>query len=30
VEMARKRLGEGWQERFIARMRAGGIEKVLL
>ena len=30
VEMARKRLGEGWQERFAERMRAGGIEKVLL
>jgi Fe-S oxidoreductase len=30
VEMARKRLGEGWQERFVARMREGGIEKVLL
>jgi FAD/FMN-containing dehydrogenase/Fe-S oxidoreductase len=30
VEMANRMLGEGWQERFIARARSGGIEKVLL
>jgi Fe-S oxidoreductase len=30
VEMASRLLGEGWQERFIARARSGGIEKVLL
>ncbi len=30
VELAKHRLGEGWQEKFIARAREGGIERVLL
>ncbi len=30
VELARHRLGEGWQTRFIERARDGGIERVLL
>ncbi|MGW8311407.1 MAG: DUF3400 domain-containing protein, partial [Thiogranum sp.] len=30
VELAASRLGEGWQRRFIDRMREGGIERVLL
>jgi FAD/FMN-containing dehydrogenase/Fe-S oxidoreductase len=30
VEMAKHLLGEGWQERFIERVKAGGVEKVLL
>ncbi|MDZ7810280.1 MAG: DUF3400 domain-containing protein, partial [Arhodomonas sp.] len=30
IEMANHILGEGWQERFIERAQAGGIEKVLL
>ncbi len=30
VELAKHRLGEGWQQRFIERARAGGIERVLL
>ncbi len=30
VELARGRLGEGWQRRFIERVRAGGMEQILL
>jgi Fe-S oxidoreductase len=30
VELARHLLGEQWQENFVARARAGGIERVLL
>ncbi len=30
VEIAKHRLGDGWQQRFIDRARAGGIERVLL
>lgn len=30
VELAKRRLGEGWQEGFIARALDGGIERVLL
>jgi hypothetical protein len=30
VELARHLLGETWQETFITRARAGGIERVLL
>jgi len=30
VELARARLGEDWQERFLERIRQGGIERVLL
>jgi len=30
VEMARTLLGEGWQDRFVARATNGGIERVLL
>jgi Fe-S oxidoreductase len=30
VEMARDRLGPGWQTAFIERVRAGGVERVLL
>ncbi len=30
VELARHHLGEGWQEKFIDRVREGGIERVLL
>ena len=30
VELANRRLGEGWQGRFVDRVRQGGIEKVLL
>ena len=30
VELARERFGVGWQERFVARMGHGGIERVLL
>jgi FAD/FMN-containing dehydrogenase/Fe-S oxidoreductase len=30
VELARQRLGEGWQQRFIERVEQGGIEQVLL
>jgi FAD/FMN-containing dehydrogenase/Fe-S oxidoreductase len=30
VELARRVLGEGWQQRFIAQVQAGGIERVLL
>ena len=30
VELANRQLGEGWQQRFIEQMRAGGIERVLL
>ena len=30
VEMANRLLGDGWQQEFVGRARAGGIEKVLL
>jgi Fe-S oxidoreductase len=30
VEMAKHLLGEGWQQRFMERVKAGGVEKVLL
>ena len=30
VELARHRLGEGWQQAFVERILAGGIERVLL
>jgi len=30
VELARHRLGEGWQQRFLEQVKAGGIERVLL
>ncbi len=30
TELARHRLGEGWQERFVDRVKSGGIERVLL
>jgi FAD/FMN-containing dehydrogenase/Fe-S oxidoreductase len=30
VELASKRLGEGWQQDFIAQVKQGGIERVLL
>jgi Fe-S oxidoreductase len=30
VEMARKILGEGWMEDYVARANAGGIERVLV
>jgi Fe-S oxidoreductase len=30
VELARHRLGEGWQERFLAEIKNGGLEQVLL
>jgi len=30
VELASRRLGSGWQQRFIERVRRGGIERVLL
>ena len=30
VELARHLLGERWQEAFLAKARAGGIERVLL
>jgi Fe-S oxidoreductase len=30
VELARHLLGEGWQEKFLAKARDGGIERVLL
>ncbi|WP_328983689.1 DUF3683 domain-containing protein [Thiorhodovibrio winogradskyi] len=30
VELARRQLGEGWQQAFIANLSAGGIERVLL
>ncbi|MEK8045123.1 FAD/FMN-binding oxidoreductase [Ideonella margarita] len=30
VEMARKILGEGWMEQYVARANAGGIERVLV
>ncbi|MFY9975365.1 MAG: DUF3683 domain-containing protein [Chromatiaceae bacterium] len=30
VELARRMLGEGWQQRFLAQVQAGGIERVLL
>ena len=30
VELARRMLGEGWQQRFLDQVQAGGIERVLL
>ena len=30
VELAKHRLGEGWQQRFLEQVKAGGIERVLL
>jgi Fe-S oxidoreductase len=30
VELARHLLGEGWQQRFIERVKDGGVEQVLL
>ena len=30
VELARRLLGEGWQQRFLDRVRDGGVERVLL
>jgi hypothetical protein len=30
VELAQRLLGEGWQRRFVADLKAGGIERVLL
>ena len=30
VELANRRLGDGWQKRFIEQMKGGGIERVLL
>jgi Fe-S oxidoreductase len=30
VEMASKKLGDGWQQRFVDQVKAGGIERVLL
>ena len=30
IEMAKARLGEDWQAKFIAKMEKGGIERVLL
>ncbi len=30
VELARHRLGEGWQRKFVEQVRGGGIERVLL
>ncbi|RMD78465.1 MAG: (Fe-S)-binding protein, partial [Gammaproteobacteria bacterium] len=30
VELARRRLGEGWEARFVDRMRRGGVERVML
>jgi Fe-S oxidoreductase len=30
VELANRKLGEGWQRRFIEQVNAGGIERVLL
>jgi FAD/FMN-containing dehydrogenase/Fe-S oxidoreductase len=30
VELARRMLGEGWQQRFLEQVQAGGIERVLL
>ncbi|MEY6433164.1 DUF3683 domain-containing protein [Thioalkalicoccus limnaeus] len=30
VELARHRLGDGWQDRFVEQVKAGGIEQVLL
>jgi FAD/FMN-containing dehydrogenase/Fe-S oxidoreductase len=30
VELARRLLGEGWQQRFLDKVRTGGIERVLL
>jgi Fe-S oxidoreductase len=30
TELAQRRLGEGWQARFLERVKSGGIERVLL
>jgi hypothetical protein len=30
TELARHRLGEGWQGRFLERVKRGGVERVLL
>ncbi|MCF7996064.1 MAG: DUF3400 domain-containing protein, partial [Chromatiaceae bacterium] len=30
VELAKHHLGEGWQQRFLEQVKAGGIERVLL
>ena len=30
VELARRKLGDGWQQRFVDRAKSGGIERVLL
>jgi Fe-S oxidoreductase len=30
VEMANRMLGEGWQKTFVANVKAGGVERVLL
>jgi len=30
VELANKRLGDGWQKRFVEQAKAGGIERILL
>jgi hypothetical protein len=30
IELARHLLGEGWQQRFVARAKQGGVERVLL
>lgn len=30
VELAQRRLGEGWREQFVSRMNQGGVERVLL
>jgi Fe-S oxidoreductase len=30
VELANTKLGDGWQQRFVERVKAGGIERVLL
>jgi Fe-S oxidoreductase len=30
VELASKRLGDGWQKRFVEQAKAGGIERILL
>ena len=30
VELAKRKLGDGWQQRFVERAKSGGIERVLL
>jgi hypothetical protein len=30
VELAKHKLGDGWQQRFVERAKSGGIERVLL